>query len=239
MHDYAETAAMDAFTSSKYRGHPTELAKLHGARLVTATETEEGRAWAEARIKQITGGDKIAARFMRQDEFTFRPQFQLMFSGNHRPKLQNVDDAMRRRLIMIPFENRPKRKDTKLTEKLKAEWPGILRWMIDGCMGWQSHGLDAPRAVTAATNDYFETEDIFGQFLEANVEDDLTATKLDSDRLFGAWMAHAKKIEEAPRDKRWFLEEMRKRDYQSRKSNGKTVFDRLRLLQPKQQDYPI
>ena len=105
--DYATTAGMDTFTASQHDRHPTELAALRGARLVTASETEEGRAWAEAKIKQLTGGDKIAARFMRQDFFEFNPQFKLLIVGNHQPELRTVDDAMKRRVNIVPFNRKP------------------------------------------------------------------------------------------------------------------------------------
>jgi len=99
---------------------------------VTASETEEGRAWAESRIKQMTGGDPITARFMHQNFFTFQPQFKLTIVGNHKPVLTNVDDAAKRRFNMIPFTCKPPRPDHQLEEKLKAEWPGILNWAIEG-----------------------------------------------------------------------------------------------------------
>ncbi|MGP3779934.1 DUF5906 domain-containing protein, partial [Halanaerobium saccharolyticum] len=91
LHDYATTASMDTFVASRSDRHPTDLAMLRGARLVSASETEEGRAWAESRIKQMTGGDAISARFMRQDFFTFQPQFKLFVVGNHQPALHSVD----------------------------------------------------------------------------------------------------------------------------------------------------
>jgi putative DNA primase/helicase len=94
---YASTSAMDTFTVSHNDKHPTDLAMLRGARLVTASETEEGRSWAESRIKQMTGGDRISARFMRQDFFEFTPQFKLTIVGNHKPILRNVDEAARQR----------------------------------------------------------------------------------------------------------------------------------------------
>ncbi|WP_050009035.1 phage/plasmid primase, P4 family, partial [Komagataeibacter europaeus] len=106
--EYCTNAAMDTFTASNSDKHPTELAMLCSARLVTSNETEEGRAWAEARIKQLTGGDPISARFMRQDFFTFTPQFKLTITGNHKPVLQNVDDAARRRFNIVPFMFKPK-----------------------------------------------------------------------------------------------------------------------------------
>lgn len=162
---YAEVAPMDVFTASVGDRHPTELAKLRGARLVTASETEEGHAWAEAKVKQITGGDPIAARFMREDFFTFIPQFKLTIIGNHKPVLKNVDQAARRRFNMVPFTHEPKQQDQQLGEKLRAEWPAILRWMIEGCLDWREHGLARPQIVTDATAEYFEAQDIVGRWI--------------------------------------------------------------------------
>jgi putative DNA primase/helicase len=101
--DYHRTAPIETFTANNTDRHPTDLAGLRGARLVTATETEEGRRWAESRIKALTGGDRIAARFMRQDFFQYVPQFKLVIAGNHKPGLRSVDKAMRRRFHLIPF----------------------------------------------------------------------------------------------------------------------------------------
>ena len=147
--DYHKTASIETFTASNADHHPTDLAMLRGARLVTAMETEEGRRWAESRIKQLTGGDPISARFMRQDFFEFVPQFKLMVAGNHKPVLRSVNEAIRRRMNLIPFAVTipPEERDKKLTEKLKAEWSGILQWMIEGCLKWQRIGLSPPKVV--------------------------------------------------------------------------------------------
>src|SRR5262249_16187792 len=118
MGDYAVVSNMATFAESKYDCHLTELAALAGARLLLASETEEGRAWAEARLKACTGGDPITARFMRQDEFTYEPQFKLLFIGNHKPNLHNVDDAIRARVNIVPFSFQPKSIDRRLDEKL-------------------------------------------------------------------------------------------------------------------------
>src|SRR5262249_9400947 len=128
--DYHRAAPIETFTASRSDRHPTELAMLRGARLVTATETEEGRHWAEARIKALTGGDPISARFMHQDFFEFIPKFKLMIAGNHKPSLRSVDEAIRRRFNLVPFSVTipAEERDETLAERLRTEWPGILDW---------------------------------------------------------------------------------------------------------------
>lgn len=168
--DYAVTAAMETFTEARNDRHSTELAMLCGARLVTASETEQGRGFAEAKVKAITGSDPITARFMRQDNFTYRPQFKLMIAGNHAPSLRNVDEAMRRRLNILPFVVKPANPDRDLESKLREEWPQILAWMIAGCVDWQANGLSRPGGVAKATEDYFADQDLFGQWLDERCE---------------------------------------------------------------------
>lgn len=168
--DYATTAAMDTFTASKGDRHPTDLARLDGARLVAASETTEGRAWDESRIKQLTGGDTIAARYMRADFFEFVPRFKLLVVGNHAPVLHNVDEAMRRRFNVLPFHYKPPNPDRELEDKLAAEHPQILHWMIEGCLDWLANGLIRPKVVADATEGYFSGQDLLGQWLEERCE---------------------------------------------------------------------
>lgn len=125
--DYAINAPMNAFTVTTGERHPTEMARMVGARVVTASEVDEGVRWDEGKLKAISGGDKITAHFMRQDDFTFEPQFKLLLAGNHRPRMRSADDAMRRRMHVIPFRHKPKVVDKQLREKLRKELPGILR----------------------------------------------------------------------------------------------------------------
>lgn len=169
---FARTAPIETFTASSGDKHPTELAGLRGARLVTATETEEGRRWAESRIKSLTGGDMIAARFMRQDFFEYRPQFKLVIAGNHKPSLRSVDEAIRRRFHLIPFSVTvpAERVEPDLADRLKAEWPGILQWAIDGCLEWQTDGLCQPQAVRDATAAYMEAEDAIAAWIDDKCE---------------------------------------------------------------------
>ena len=190
--DYHKTAPIATFTESSGERHPTELAMLRGARLVTAVETEEGRRWAESRIKTLTGGDRIAARFMRQDFFEYDPQFKLFVAGNHKPGLRSVDEAMRRRLHLVPFAVTipPEERDLKLKDKLCAEWPGILAWMIAGCREWQRIGLAQPTAVCAATEAYMEAEDSISAWIEEKCERDAQAWE-PSSALFASWKSWA------------------------------------------------
>jgi putative DNA primase/helicase len=197
MGDYAKTAPMETFTASNTERHPTELAGLRGARLITAQETEEGRRWAESKIKALTGGDKISARFMRQDFFEYQPQFKLLIAGNHKPGLRGVDEAIRRRMNLIPFTVAipEEEKDKKLPEKLRAEWPGILQWMIDGCAEWQGEGLAQPEAVRKATDDYLRDEDSVAEWIS---ECCTTGTKdtAFSSALFNSWSKWAERAGE-------------------------------------------
>lgn len=187
--DYGATAPMDTFASTKGDKHPTDLAGLMGARLVTATETQAGRSWDEQRIKAITGGDRMRARFMRQDFVEFTPQFKLMLMGNHEPQIDNVDDAMRRRIHIIPFTFTPETPDLMLPEKLKAEAPAILRWMIEGCLMWQTEGLEPPEAVLLRTQEYFEGEDMVGQWISEScqVKAGAAMTSADAYRSWQIW----------------------------------------------------
>lgn len=232
MADYATTATMDAFTASKSDKHTTDLAMLRGARLVTASETEEGRAWAEARIKQATGGDRITARFMRQDNFTFTPQFKLMIVGNHKPVLHNVDDAARRRFNIIPFIHKPVTPDRDLEAKLMAEAPAILQWMVAGCLDWQQNGLVRPASVKAATEAYFSDQDLMGQWLDDCCEVDPARRDLwdRSADLFDSWTEYAHKAGELPGTRKAFGQAMQRRGFEAGKVNeGTRIFRHVRL----------
>ena len=165
MGEYAQVAPMDVFVASTYDRHPTDLAGLVGARLVTASETQEGRRWDEAKLKSLTGGDPIKARLMRQDFFTFTPQFTLLFAGNHAPQLANVDAAMKRRMHLVPFTHRPPKPDHELPDKLREEYPQILAWAIEGAVIWNAAGLSAPDVVLSATEEYLEGEDALGRWI--------------------------------------------------------------------------
>ena len=160
--EYAQTSSMDVFTAARGERHLTDVAALDGPRLVTASETEAGRPWAEALLKALTGGDTIRARFMRQDSFEFKPKFKLAISGNHLPVLRDTSEAMRRRLRVIPFvhEVPAEKRDPLLPAKLRAEWPAILTWMLDGYLDWARHGLGSAAVIEEATDSYFNESNL-------------------------------------------------------------------------------
>jgi len=226
--DYATTAGMETFTASKHDRHPTDLAMLNGARLVSASETEEGRAWAESRIKQVTGGDKISARFMRQDFFEFVPQFKLVIVGNHAPVLGNVDEAARRRFNIIPFTQKPVTPDRELEDKLKAEAGQILSWAIAGCLDWQANGLVRPEIVTAATADYFEDQDLFGQWIEERCERDKSKWELPA-KLYHDWAEYARAAGDDPGAQKQMKSKLERAGFKSAKTMGHRVYRGLCL----------
>ena len=193
MNDYAISASMETFTDAKFSQHPEELARLDGMRMVVASETEAGHKWRENRVKQLTGGDKITARYMRENSFDYYPQFKLTFLGNHAPAIASLDSAIKRRFLVVPFTHKPEEPDPHLDEKLAQEMPGILRWMINGAVDWYTHGLILPKAVTEATTRYFDNQDVVGQWMEECCDVDPKNAHLmeKTMALFASWSSFA------------------------------------------------
>jgi putative DNA primase/helicase len=217
--DYATVAAMDTFVAAKGERHPADLAMLRGARLVCVSETEEGHAWAESRIKTLTGGDPISARFMRQDFFTYTPQFKLTIVGNHKPALRNVDDAVTRRFNLAPFIHKPTSPDKALEKKLTAEHSAILRWMVDGCLDWQIHGLIRPSAIVEATSEYFAEEDTLRQWIEEYCEVAVSLHDTNAS-LFASWRNYCAAHNEELGSQKAFSQRLHNLGYMPIKDSG-------------------
>lgn len=163
--DYGKQVPTELLMVARGERHPTERATLLGVRFAAAAETDEGRCLNVALVKQLTGGDPIAARFMRQDFFDFMPSHKLMLSTNHRPLIKETKDAIWSRVQLVPWAVSFKgREDTEMGDKLKGEASGVLNRLLAGCLEWQRIGLAPPRAVQAASAAYREEQDVLGDF---------------------------------------------------------------------------
>ena len=169
--DYGMQAAPDLLVAKK-GSHPTEVADLFGMRLVASIEVEDGRRLAESLVKQLTGGDKVRARRMRQDFWQFDPTHKSFMVVNHKPEVRGTDLGIWRRIRLIPFTETIALadQDKRLSEKLVTELPGILRWAVEGCLEWQREGLQAPAEVRKATAGYRAEMDVIGAFLADECE---------------------------------------------------------------------
>lgn len=146
----------------------SDIARLENTRLVTSSEANEGSRLDESLVKQLTGGDKILARFLYGKEFEYNPKFKIWMATNHLPLIRGTDDGIWRRLKVIPFNVQiPKDKvDKNLEEKLKSEWTGILNWCVQGSIMWQREGLDDPESVKNASHDYRQSMDPLDAFVD-------------------------------------------------------------------------
>lgn len=166
--DYAGTAPANFLTSTTSQ-HPTELARLHGKRLIFASEVPENAIFDEVKVKQLTGGDRIAARWMHSDFFEFTPTHSLTLLGNHQPKVQAGGYSFWRRVRLIPFTNtvpEEERVDNLAQKLVDEEGAGILHWIIQGAVRYFQEGLQTPTQVREATSDYEASEDTLGRFVE-------------------------------------------------------------------------
>lgn len=165
--DYACKAEFATFLSKQNEGPRNDLARLRGSRLVAASEAEGGKRLAEALIKEITGGDTISARFLHHEFFEFKPQFKIWLAANDKPIIKGTDHGIWRRIRLIPFTVKipDEEIDKGLPEKLKAELPGILAWIVQGCLDWQKMGLGEPKEVKEATQEYREEMDMLADFI--------------------------------------------------------------------------
>lgn len=168
--DFAQKAPTSMIMSKPTgnEGIPNDIARLPGARFAVTAELEKGQRLAESRVKDLTGGDTLTARFMRGEFFEFEPTHKLWIYGNHKPVIRGSDDGIWRRIRLVPFEVKidEKDKDYTLKEKLHKELAGILAWIVRGCLEWQKQGLKPPDKVTAATDEYRSEMDTLGAFFD-------------------------------------------------------------------------
>lgn len=168
MGNYAQKAPSDLLMARPSGSDlSNDVARLRGARFTAVVETEEGRRLAESKVKELTGGDTIAARFLHKEFFEFRPVCKMWLVTNHRPQIKGTDDGIWRRLLTIPFNEyiSDGERDKLLGKKMLAELPGILAWSVRGCLDWQRQGLNPPRIVVNAGREYRAEQDVLGGFI--------------------------------------------------------------------------
>lgn len=225
--DYAVRLPAEALLLTSGQRHPTDLASLAGARLAVTSEIPAGRSWNASLVKDLSSGDPIAARRMRSDFFEFRPQCLLTVVGNHLPSLGTVDAAITRRLHLIPFDQSlpPERQDPGLPAILRAEFPAILRWAIEGAVAWYRDGLQAPERVHAAAAEYLAGEDTLGQFLTELVTADPTGPGVPVGELHAAHTAWTTRRGERPWSQRAFGQALRERGFHIRRTEDARRLD--------------
>lgn len=219
--DYAMKCPPDMLMAKKTDSHPTDRADLFGKRLVVALETEGGRRLNETMVKELTGGDPIRARRMREDFWEFKPTHTLMMATNHKPVIRGTDTGIWRRLKLVPFTVRIDDKDAlkDMPERLQAEWTGILAWCVEGCREWQERGLDSPKEVVEATKGYRAEQDVVGLFLdECTVQG--PNLKAKASPLYERYKAWAEKCNEHAMSMKLFCEAIQEREFEKKVSNG-------------------
>jgi putative DNA primase/helicase len=229
----------DLLMASRNERHPTELAQLFGMRLVMASETGQGRRLNETLVKDLTGGERIRARRMREDFWEFPPTHKVILSTNHKPIIVDPGHAIWRRLALVPFENifwNPSeyppeqwaelpadlRQDKQLGDKLRHEYPGILRWAVEGCLAWRRDGLCVPERVRVATSEYRSSQDVLACWIaeRCDLHDGDHSYRVRASALYADYQRCAEHNGEEPLSQRAFGDTMTEKRVPRTTSNG-------------------
>lgn len=242
MGDYAVQTPADTFLQHTNEGPRNDLARLRGARLISASEPDGSRRLAEAMLKSFTGQDKITCRFLHKEYFSFMPEGKVFFSANHKPSASGTDYGFWRRVRMIPFKVKfsEETQDKSLPDKLKAEGAGILAWMVDGCLKWQKEGLGLPDEVKEATEGYQEEMDPVGDFLA--ISHDLEfgiGKKIPVNELYKLYQAYCEREgEKYPLNKPKFTQAVEGKGYPKRRLGPKTSREYCFICVGKKEEIP-
>jgi len=230
-HDYAIQAAPELLLRKNQRSHPTEIADLFGVRFAATVEVGDRQAFDEVLIKQLTGGDRQKGRRMREDFWEFEPTHHIWIAANHRPIICGTDDAIWRRVSLIPFTVQipKKERDRQLISKLREEREGILAWAVRGCLEWQRRGLDPPQAVVMASDGYRSDMDPVGPFLAQSVRRRVGGRVGASD-LYGIYREWAEEHDREPASQTEFGRRAREGGYVKRKTGGVYVYVDMELM---------
>lgn len=233
---YAIAANAEMLMVRKFQEHATELAQLAGARLVVCSELEDGARFAEARVKLLTGSDSISARFMARDFFTFTPSHTFLLVANHKPMATVGGLGFWRRVRLLPFHHvvPEQDRDPHLPDKLRAEWPAILAWIIRGAADYNQGGMRTPAGITAATEDYARDEDSMERFIadSCHLSPGSDLVRIRTSKLRAAYEQACREVGDEPVTARRFTQELRDRfGVGTAKSNGARFFTGITLLQ--------
>jgi putative DNA primase/helicase len=231
MGDYGATAPPDLLVVKKHKEHPTELMVLMGARFAATVETPLGAFLNETLVKNLTGNDTITARWVFKNFVSFTPTHKLLMATNHQPAIRGTDNAIWRRLLLVPFAVtiRPEDQDVHLLDKLTLELPGILNWAVQGCTDWQDASLDPPPQVRVATDSYRQESDHLPGFLdEACVIQPFT--KVEKGAIFVAYTNWCQRNGETPMPKLELGRRFKALGLQGEKSNGRRFWKGIGLV---------
>jgi putative DNA primase/helicase len=228
--DYAVAASPDLIMLKRHSGIPNDVARLRGVRAALMNETSQGARFDEAKLKDLTGGDTLTARFLHQEFFDFTPTHRIVIRGNHKPAINGTDEGIWRRLRLVPFTVSipPDEQDRDLLHKLTAELPGILNWALAGCRDWQADGLKPPAIIADAVRQYREESDTLGRFIVECCETQKLA-QVKSSVLFKRYQEFAQAAGERWIPSKDLPHEMQRRGYGWKRTNAGGLYEGIEL----------
>jgi putative DNA primase/helicase len=228
--DYAIATPTETFMKKSSDQITNDIARLRGTRFVTTTEAEHGRRLSEPLIKQITGNDRMTARFLYGEYFNFVPTFKIWMATNHKPVIKGTDHGIWRRIKLIPFTTRIEedKQDKQLEHKLMQERAGILNWLIEGARRWYTEGLKTPKIIISATAEYRAEMDIIGNFIKERCIQKLEVA-IRSRELFKCYQDWCDENNEHAVSERFFGLRLKELGFEQKRSNDGRYWQGIHL----------
>ncbi|MDA8348305.1 MAG: phage/plasmid primase, P4 family [Pseudomonadota bacterium] len=219
--DYGVVLSPEVLMLKRHGGIPNDIARLRGARMAALNETTQGSRFDEAKLKDLTGGDTLTARFLHREFFDFSPTHKILIRGNHKPVINGTDEGIWRRLRLVPFTVQipTEEQDHRLVEKLNSEVSGILNWAVQGCLEWQRDGLMPPPSVTEAVQRYREESDTLGRFISESCISDPPA-QVKASALYQRYVTFCEAAGERWIPQKDFPAEMERRGFVYKRGTG-------------------